>query len=672
MKSKDKPGSSKKNISSHAPSVQDGKLSIRSVRTSRSMKSARCLVLPTNEANQIQHYVFIPPDGGWGWFIVVIAFIAYFLMDGVCYTFGIFLSEIADTFNTETSNVAMISSYMTGSYYLSGPVACALCNKFGFRIVGFLGSIIAMLLFLIASYVENFIVFTILIGFGVGFAFDLVYTVMLLDVGFYFERYRALATAISVLGVSAGIMGFPVIFKEAYLLGNYHWKTKFLIISGSFFVLTLLTLALKPIKPTIVVENIKNQEDDSDSIGSFTLDESISGYKVSKLFDQFHNIVYPRISEYTTEVFLSETQNEPSTYIAILPDTEVASIFSRAFSNFSDYPSVYTKSEDINCCISNCCRSCFRGITCCQACCNWCQRKWNNCWSFLCRANKNVNRPMYRDDILYQFGSLSRLPEYNQSHTNVNLKTGSAQLPKNISYHLSVSRVITQKDIEEEKQCVCCPEAVLRVIATMLDLNLLKSVSFDILTFSSFLTMIGLYAPFVFIVERGEELELEDGWPTKLLSFMGLANCLGRVACGLLSFWPSLDPMIVSYLTLIVGGASIFASAFWTDLLGQIISTVIYGFCVASFTTLRTVLLASMFGLENLTNAFGITILFYGLASFIGIPTASFLQQYTGSYKYCFILSGGAVLLSGVVLIPANSINRKEKEKITPKVQFNV
>lgn len=286
-----------------------------------------------------------------------------------------------------------------------------------------------------------------------------------------------------------------------------------------------------------------------------------------------------------------------------------------------------------------------------------------------------MNRPMYRDDILFQ-GSLATMPEYTFARSRITIPVDVpdpfSRISRNISYHMSVSRVISHRDVAQQKKCVCCPESVIRVLITMIDIRLFKSIAFCLLTMSGFLTMMGLYVPFLLIVERAHELHFKEPWPTQLLTVMGVANMLGRIFCGATSVNPDINPMVVTYITLTLGGITVLMSTFSRTLMSHVIMVITFGTCVASFSTLRTVLLVNIVGLDNLTNGFGITILFYGLALLVGIPLSVFLQTTYGTYKYCFMLAGISITLSGLILMPVDRINRYERNKRRPKVWFDM
>lgn len=87
-------------------------------------------------------------------------------------------------------------------------------------------------------------------------------------------------------------------------------------------------------------------------------------------------------------------------------------------------------------------------------------------------------------------------------------------------------------------------------------------------------------------------------------------------------------------------------------------------FFSACFASLRSILVVELLGLERLTNAFGLLLLFQGIAACIGAPMAGEFFNATGSYDYSFYLSGSLILASAVICYPLNMINRWEKRRL--------
>merc|ERR1712183_1179224 len=85
---------------------------------------------------------------------------------------------------------------------------------------------------------------------------------------------------------------------------------------------------------------------------------------------------------------------------------------------------------------------------------------------------------------------------------------------------------------------------------------------------------------------------------------------------------------------------------------GQILYATIYGITSAAYVLLTTLVLADLLGADKFTNAFGLLLLFQGVATFIGPPIVGFMFDAFGSYNSGFILMGSMISLSGLMLYP--------------------
>ncbi|XP_030753968.1 monocarboxylate transporter 2-like [Sitophilus oryzae] len=192
--------------------------------------------------------VVIPPDGGWGWCIVLAGLVCLFCADGSAYCFGIFLDDISKEFKCKVTDVALVSSISGGFYYITGPITCAAVNRYGFRVIGVLGGFLTAISFFSASFTNDIKPFLVLIGIGAGTGYNFIYSASVIAVSFYFERWRAMAMAATCCGSSLGLVGFPPIMT--LLLKQYSWRLKFQVISASFVVCGVLSFLYRPIKST--------------------------------------------------------------------------------------------------------------------------------------------------------------------------------------------------------------------------------------------------------------------------------------------------------------------------------------------------------------------------------------------------------------------------------------
>lgn len=68
-------------------------------------------------------------------------------------------------------------------------------------------------------------------------------------------------------------------------------------------------------------------------------------------------------------------------------------------------------------------------------------------------------------------------------------------------------------------------------------------------------------------------------------------------------------------------------------------------------------------GIEKLTNAFGILMMFQGIAATIGNPIAGALNEAFDSLHVPFYFAGGFILLSAVLCYPIRIVNKWEKQR---------
>lgn len=68
----------------------------------------------------IEVEMVVPPDGGWGWVIVAASFMCNLFVDGIIFSFGVFLNDIANAFAVSKARVALVGSMQAGFYLMVG------------------------------------------------------------------------------------------------------------------------------------------------------------------------------------------------------------------------------------------------------------------------------------------------------------------------------------------------------------------------------------------------------------------------------------------------------------------------------------------------------------------------------------------------------------------------
>ena len=153
-----------------------------------------------------------------------------------------------------------------------------------------------------------------------------------------------------------------------------------------------------------------------------------------------------------------------------------------------------------------------------------------------------------------------------------------------MDYTMSVTRVDLLKETRNEQVfCKCCPESIVRTLTTMMNLQLLKSPSFSVLILSGFLYILGLYSPFIYIIERADEVGVEKSQSTFFYTALGISNIFGRILSGIASTHPKAKPLEISYVTLFICGISSICSAFFKNLIAHFGYCIIFGLTMGNF-----------------------------------------------------------------------------------------
>jgi MFS family permease len=164
-------------------------------------------------------------DGGFGWWVVAGAFSANLVTFGILFSFGVFLTPIAETFGTTTGPVASIFSGSVCVYYLAGVAGGRLGDRYGARPVVAVGAI-TLGLGLAAASVSSalwmvWVMYVPLVGVGVGAC----YSPMLGAVSRWFDRRRSLALSLVLAGVASGTLLGPMLLRLA--IDDIGWRVTF-------------------------------------------------------------------------------------------------------------------------------------------------------------------------------------------------------------------------------------------------------------------------------------------------------------------------------------------------------------------------------------------------------------------------------------------------------------
>lgn len=620
--------------------------------------------LEGGEETEIAAQISVPTEGGWGWFVVFCSFWSIFLMDGVAFTFGSLLEDITKDLKTSESLIVLINSITVAIYFIGGPIASAFINRFGFRACIMCGSVISSLALSCSYFASNYASLCVFYGVLNGFGCCLINMSSALVVGFYFEKLRSVALSIATTGSSVGIMAmFPV---NTYLVKLAGWRVTTLLHCSLFGTIYFLGMAFRPLLSLTVM---KTTDDPTRTVtylpnlstaalkrtpSKIAKNDALLPTATERLFSAATNTNFPTAAAILDEgLIVSNAQPGPSaaavsrlTLTAQNPDGAISRRQLKQVQSIMSRTSVQDKTK--------------KNI---EVTINVQEPKKRSCWARLCHWDHHVpqSRPMYRDDAFFD-GRIEKLPVYQRSMMDT-----AAETRTGLEYQLAVSRAVTTAELTEKRGVFTT--AVRRILATMMDLTLLKKRSFLLLCSCGFLIYLGFLVPYIYIQNRNEKEGIDPWHCTFFVSAIGFANATGRLVLGALAC--KVDPGKLFTFCIILAGLSTLASNLSFNLYYQYFYCFIFGFSTASLACLRSLVIVNLYSLEKLTNATGIILMFQGIGSLISTPIASIIKTNFG-FNVSFYTAGIFITLSGIFLLPVQSMAINENKKMALVQSTNI
>lgn len=589
------------------------------------------------------------PDGGYGWVIVFAAFLHNFFLDGIANSFGVLLPIFRDHFQSSVALTSFIGSALIGCYHMIGPLVSGLVNAFGCRKVVLIGGCIAGIAFLLSVQSPNVYVFMLTYGLLGGLGFGFIYLPSIVCLSFYFEKKRAVATGLAVAGSGAGTFVMPIVLNQ--LIKKIGWEHSVYFLAALAFGCMLYGLLYRPLKKPGPVKTERTAETDNAPVnvhsnlalaGPAAGDEGLKR-PPSRASDR---PTYRRIISATRHRTVSQLSHATPSQDFALSSSRLGGsmalghsrrdIFSRvSFRSFThsishlsqhrpETPSLSTAQDGINL--------------------------------------KEVTRPLNRHDIFYQ-GSVTRLPEYVDEGCDVrNYRMSQISIPAEVAVQairqMSVQEgakicqsCATLESAVEQTQpkgkCSCLPFSIRSALETM-DFRLAKEPVMILLLLSNLCGMLAFYIPFMFVKPIAVANRAGEKNAELLLPLIGITNTVGRVFFGLLADSGWVSPMCINNAALFVCGFLCCLCPWLSGPVQLAAFSACFGFAIAAFSCLPSIILANLLGIKRLTNAFGLLVVSRGIAALIGTPIGGLIYDMTASYNVTFYFAGVVFVLAGI------------------------
>jgi MCP family monocarboxylic acid transporter-like MFS transporter 14 len=700
-----------------------------------------------------------PPDGGYGWVIVIAAFLSNFLVDGIANAFGAFMPSFETEFQSSTAATSVIGSLLIGSYLLSGPIAGGLLNRYDARKVVIAGSILTAVAFAISTFSPNIFLFYFCYSFLGGIGFGFIYLPAIVVVGQYFESKRALATGIAVAGSGFGTFVMPFVCQIA--IDTFGWKYTLYMIAGMVFACILCGLLYKPLpEPQFDLEAHRQEaverqqalfaalnraeEDNEESVrptsGMSHGDGSGSpakraGIRTTSEKSEKEDGKEPLLDSELMQRLReceddTEDENEtnvtPAKQLSLSPITENKPLSkSRAGSthhtHLTNAPSVRdnrtrkhtisSMGSELTINFKNSRPNLSSQLSKISA------RSYAQSLSKISQAPislkasesvlsvalsgvdpKEFARPLSRQDIFLQ-GSIRNLKEFKDEGSNFkNYRESQISIPAAVVAQ-SVSNMSQAGDIADlssrvggsrysrltagiggdeddaifydDSKFKFIPLSIRNAFNEMIDLQLLKEPVMLLLCLSNILGMLGFYIPFVYIIELAKTRDATQQQATLLVSIIGITNTFGRVLFGWAADRRWVTALAINNFSLLFCGiltAAVPLASNYVMLTGY---SVLFGFVVAAYICLTSIVLSDLLGVERLTNSFGLLVVSRGLAALLGTPLAGVAYSATQSYDSCFIFSGALITFSGLVSCAIPYAHHHQRSQMKNEGDYN-
>lgn len=597
---------------------------------------------------EISAQITLPSDGGWGWVVLLASFCSITILDGMVFTYGAILNDIASDFQVNTPLVALVGSLNYTIYLMLSPIASSLINRFGFRVSGMFGGMICCFSVLSSTLAKDFRAFIVLYGVCHGIGSSFTSMAAYLVVGLYFHKYRTVALITVTSGSSVGIMVLsPTNINLVKLAG---WRPTVLLHSGLLGLLFFFALSYKP----LVSLNVANAEDAAAFTRTVTFlpsEKKVAGVKptanaTERILGAVGNIRYPTAATVIQDLVNSPTSSSGTSSELSKPKItlstshgisqaqlkQVKTIISK--STVEDQPAVYIQIQDEHE-----------------------PSKKKSFWARLFHWPSHVKsaRPLYRDDAFYD-GKMENLPHYRKTI----VETG--EKPTGIEYQMKVSRAVTLLDLNERRGV--CTAAVKRVLATMFNVELLKQGSFRLLCLAGVFNYLGVLTPLTYLHHRNLEAGVSPQHCAYFLSVVGCCNALGRIMWCLLA--SKVSPSYLYAGGLLGAGITTIFSGLNYSLPYQYIYCALFGLTVCVSNAMRSLMIVDLFGLELLTNGTGMLLLFMGIGNVFSTPLAGVLRSHFG-YNSAFYFAGICLTLAGIISLPIKTVRDKEILELSQK-----
>lgn len=609
------------------------------------------------DCNDVAEYELVPPDGGWGWLVLIGATLVNILIPGTIKSFGVLFVEFMEAFQASPATAAWIPALCYFLYSSLGPVSSILSVKYSYRTVTILGgasAAIGMIASFWASSVSYlYVSYGVLVGVGAGLSFPpTVYIVTS-----YFVRLRGLANGLCISGSALGSIILPPVLR--WLLELYGYRGAVLIMGGITLNVFVAAIFYEPVEQHMIkVPKAKKLLDD--------IEEEDIGIVLK----------FSTVDE-TAAAKNNGTNNKEILAVAQSPDLHNYHLIGA----MADDPKfVRSASAAV---VQNVAKHNSEALN------------SSSSASRIRKISTPVRMPQRNQTFtpgqLNSQSSLYAVPEAGRSHrlntlsrthlTHRSPSTSSFQYistpyhgstlsfqPKEFSSHLSLRSIASGAAInsshmgigDSEYQQEALPEEKPKFF----DWSLLTDPTYLVILISNCTNAIG-YTNFIILLPAyGIALGFDKSLAAYLISIVSTADLIGRIGGSALSDLGFIPKTWYFVGGLAISGISLFLLPFATSY--KIVSFWCAAFGLASgiYVGITALVMADMLGTERLTSSYGISLFVNGVLQLVGPPICGYWYEAILNYNPVFHTLGLTLLAGASLWCFMPLINRNKNKKL--------
>ncbi|XP_076627761.1 solute carrier family 16 member hermes [Colletes latitarsis] len=555
----------------------------------------------------------VPPDGGWGWLVLLASVMVNLLIPGTVKSFGVLFVEFLEVFDTSPATAAWIPALCYFLYSSLGPLSSVLSVKYSYRTVTLLGGTFAAAGMML-SYFANSVAFLcisygVLVGIGAGLAFPpTVYIVTS-----YFVRLRGLANGLCISGSALGSIFLPPIL--GVLLREYGYRGAVLIMGAVTLNVWASALLYEPVERHMVPASTSTKSNDDDlEAASIIVTSPEDEKKLSCMISSADSSekAAPIVPKSASSVALEYYKNTP----------------------------VQTRTRKIS-----------------------------------MPTGREITGQMHSTPALHavperggDLGKLSRrkspfqspsTSSFNYISTPYHGSTLSALHPERASTLTlnAISSTFTRKTTDETSKVEEKPRN------KFFDFSLLKDPIYLVILISNSTNAVS-YTNFVILLPAyANSLKFDKNRSSLLLSIVSILDLIGRIGGSALSDVSIMPKHWYFVGGLFISGISLAVLPVATDYVMLSVYCGIFGLASGIYVGITAVIMADMLGTEKLTSSYGISLFVNGIIQLIGPPICGLIYEQIGSYGPIFSILG-IILVVGASLWGFMPFIRKRQDAL--------